>query len=180
MSLIQEHFEQKNFWGVETMRVLISKRPWLSLTPRQKLLRKRSLEVLSEARKSKGSFSKIAKKHDIAPKTVLYNTNSFRKRRGRWNAKRFDKIPRVMKINENGKEISIQINDSRTAALIGRYHNAVKKFLNTGDKKALRKFRRKKIKDIDGNLHSFETNPASIIEINERIEEPEFYELYAV
>jgi len=85
-----------------------------------------------------------------------------------------------MKINENGKEISIQINDSRTAALIGQYHNAVKKFLNTGDKKALRKFRRKKIKDIDGNLHSFETNPNSLIAINERIEEPEFYELYAV
>jgi len=84
-----------------------------------------------------------------------------------------------MKINENGKETSIQINDSRTAALIGRYHNAVKKFLNTGDKKILRKFRKKKIKDIDGNLHSFETNHASIIEINERIEEPEFYELYA-
>ncbi len=85
-----------------------------------------------------------------------------------------------MKINENGKETSIQINDSRTAALIGWYHNAVKKFLNTGDKKALRKFRRKKIKDIDGNLHSFETNPNSLIEINERIEEPEFCELYAV
>jgi len=102
------------------------------------------------------------------------------KKRRLWNAKRFDKIPRVMKINENGKEVSIQINDSRTAALIGRYHNAVKKFLNTSDKKALRKFRKKKIRDMDGNLHSLETNPDSLIEINERIEEPEFYELYAV
>ena len=85
-----------------------------------------------------------------------------------------------MKINNNGREVSIQINDSRTASLIGQYHNAVKKFLNTGDKKSLKKFRNKKIRDIDGNFHSFETNPASIIEINERIEEPEFYELYAV
>ena len=85
-----------------------------------------------------------------------------------------------MKINENGKETSIQINDSRTAALIGRYHNSVKQFLNTGGKKTLRKFRRKKIKDIDGNLHSLETNPDFLIDINERIEEPEFYELYAV
>ena len=85
-----------------------------------------------------------------------------------------------MKINENGKEISIQINDSRTAALIGRYHNAVKKFLNTGDKKTLKKFRKKKIRDMDGNLYSLETNPDSLIEINKQIEEPEFYELYAV
>jgi len=135
---------------------------------------------LSEARKSKQSLSKLAKRHEVSTKTVLNNTNAFKKRQRRWNAKRFDKIPRVMKINENGKETSMQINDSRTAALIGRYHNAVKKFLSTGDKKVLRKFRRKKIKDIDGNLHSFETNPDSLIDINERIEEPEFYELYTV
>jgi len=160
-------------------KIPLYKRRWTNLSPRQKLLREKSLSVLSEARKSKQSLSKLAKKHDVSSRTVLNNTNAFRKKQRRWNAKRFDKIPRVMKINENGKEISIQINDSRTAALIGRYHNAVKLFLNTGDKKALRKFRRKKIKDIDGNLHSLETNPNSLIEINERIEEPEFYELYA-
>ncbi len=160
-------------------KIPLYKRRWSNLSPRQKLLREKSLSVLSEARRSKQSLSKLAKKHDVSPKTVLNNTNAFRKSRRRWNAKLFDKNPRVMKINENGKEISIQINDSRTASLIGRYHNAVKKFLNTGDKKALRKFRRKKIKDIDGNLHSFEANPNSLIEINERIEEPEFYELYA-
>ena len=85
-----------------------------------------------------------------------------------------------MKINENRKEISIQINDSRTASLIGRYQNAVKQFLNTGNKKVLRRFRKKKIKDIDGNAHSFETNPESLIEINQRIEEPEFYEVYTI
>ena len=78
------------------------------------------------------------------------------------------------------KYCSIEINDSRTASLIGRYHNAVKQFLNTGNKKALKKFRKKKIKDINGNLHSLETNPDFLIDINERIEEPEFYELYAV
>ncbi len=161
-------------------KFLLYKRRWENLSPSQKLLRERSLTVLSEARRSKQSLSKLAKNHDVSRKTVLNNTNAFRKKQRRWNAKRFDKIPRVMKISEKGREVSIQINNSRTAALIGRYHNAVKKFLSTGDKKALRKFRRKKIKDIDGNLHSFETNPASIIEINERIEEPEFYELYAV
>ena len=161
-------------------KIPLYRKRWKNLSPKQKLLREKSLSVLSEARKSKQSFSKLAKKHDVSPKTVLNNTNAFRKRRRRWNAKRFDKIPRVMKINENGKEVSIQINDSRTAALIGQYHNAVKKFLNTGDKKSLKKFKNKKIKDIDGNFHSFETNLDSLIEINEKIEEPEFYELYAV
>ncbi len=162
------------------MRVSIHKRSWSSLTPQQKLLRKKSLQVLSEARKSRGSLSKISKKNGISSSTVIHNTNAFRKTRRRWTAKRSDKIPRVMKINENGKEISIQINDSRTAALIGRYHNSVKQFLNTGNKKVLRRFRKKKIKDIDGNAHSFETNPESLIEINQRIEEPEFYEVYTI
>jgi len=161
-------------------KIPLYRRRWVNLNPKQKLLREKSLSVLSEARKSKQSLSKLAKKHEISRKTVLNNTNAFRKTRRRWSTKRFDKIPRVMKINENGKETSIQINDSRTAALIGQYHNAVKKFLNTGDKKALRKFRKKKIRDIDGNLHSLETNPDFLIDINERIEEPEFYELYAV
>ena len=161
-------------------KIPLYRKRWTNLSPKQKLLREKSLSVLSEARRSKQSFSKLAKKHDVSPKTVLNNTNAFRKRRSRWNVKRFDKIPRVMKINEKGREVSIQINDSRTASLIGRYQNAVKQFLNNGDKKTLRKFRRNKIKDVDGNLHSFETNPASIIEINERIEEPEFYEVYVV
>ncbi len=161
-------------------KIPLYRKRWSNLSSRQKLFREKSLSVLSEARKSNQSLSKLAKKHDVSSRTVLNNTNAFRKRQRRWSAKRFDKVPRVMKINENGKEISIQINDSRTAALIGRYHNAVKKFLSTGDKKSLKKFRNKKIKDMDGNLHFFETNPAFIIEINERIEEPEFYEVYAV
>ena len=161
-------------------KIPLYRRRWANLSPKQKLLREKSLSVLSEARRSKQSLSKLAKKHDVSRKTVLNNTNAFRKTRRRWNAKRFDKIPRVMKINEKGREVSIQIHDSRTAALIGRYHNSVKQFLNTGDKKTLKKFRKKKIRDIDGNLHALETNPDSLIEINEQIEEPEFYELYAV
>jgi len=115
----------------------IYKRSWSTLTPRQKLLRKKSLEVLSQARKSKKSVSKIAKEQRISLRTVLHNTNAYKKKKRRWITKRFDKIPRVMKINEKGREVSIEINDSRTASLIGRYHNAVKQFLNTGNKKAL-------------------------------------------
>ncbi len=110
----------------------------------------------------------------------MNHTNAFRKKGRRWTAKRLDRIPRVMKINEKGREVSIEINDSRTASLIGRYHNAVKQFLNTGNRKKLRKFKNKKIKDTQGKHHLLETNPDSLIQINEAIEEPEFYQVYAV
>ncbi len=161
-------------------KIPLYRKRWVNLSPKQKLLREKSLSVLSDARKSNQSLSKLAKKHNVSRKTVLNNTNAFRKKQRHWNSKRFDKVPRVMKINENRKEVSIQINDSRTASLIGRYQNTVKQFLNTGNKKVLRRFHKKKIKDIDGNAHSFETNPESLIEINQRIEEPEFYEVYTI
>lgn len=154
------------------------KRSWTLLSPRQKNNRERSLEVTSIARNSKQSLSKISKNHDISVKTVIRNTNAFKKVNGKWVAKKFDRISRVLKINENGKEKSIETSNSKTASTIGVYHNAVKQFLNTGDSKALKQFKKLKIKDSNGNIHSLETNTQKLIEINERIEEPEFYEVY--
>lgn len=157
----------------------VSKRSWNALNPRQKLLRERSLQVLSKSRKSSQSLSRIAKDYGISAKTVIHNTNAFRKINRKWVPKKYDKISRVMKISENGRELSVEINDSRRASLIGKYHNSVRKFLESGDEKVLSKFKNKRIRDIDDTFHLFETNPNKIIEINERIEEPEFYEVYA-
>lgn len=156
----------------------ISKRLWNALNPRQKSLRARSLEVLTESRATKKSLSKIARQKRISLKTVLYNTNAFKKINRKWVAKRFDKISRSMIINENGKKISIEINDSRHASTIGKYHNTVKEFLSTGNKKKLSEFSKKKIKDSNKNVHSFETEPDAIIKIEERVEEPEFVDVY--
>jgi len=156
----------------------IHKRSWSALTPRQKLLRKKSLEVLSQTRKSKDSLSKIAKKNEISPSTVIHNTNAFKKKGNRWISERSDRIPRMMIINEKGKAKSIEVNRSRTASLIGRYHSAIKEFLNTSNTEKLKKFKEKQIRDSSNKFHRLETNPQKIIEINERIEEPEFLEIY--
>ena len=160
-------------------KIPVYKLPWSILTPKQKLFRRRSLEVLSESRKSKDSLTTIAKKNEISLSAVIRNTRAFRKKGKRWLPKKHDKIPRMMIINENGKAISIEINDSRVATIIGRYHNAIKEFLNTGDKEKLLKFKNVKIKDSKGNFHELETNTRTIIEINEKIENPEFPEIYS-
>jgi len=110
---------------------------------------------------------------------VVNHTNGFKKVNGKLIVKRWDIVPRVMLINENGIEKSIEVKNSRTAGVIGRYHNAVKHFLNTGDKTKLNKFKNRKIKDSSGKLHRLETNPLKIISINQRIEENEFFEVYA-
>ena len=159
----------------------LHKRPWKKLSPRQKLLREKSLAVLSEMRNSKTkTLPQAANDNGITIKNVIRHTNAIKKTNGRLVVKRWDRIPRVMRINTEGKEKSIEIKDSRTASVVGRYHNAVKQFLNTGDKTKLQKFRNKKVKDSKGKLHKLETDPQKIIQINERIEEPEFYEVYNV
>ena len=162
------------------MKVIpLHKRPWRKLSPRQKLLREKSLAVIGELRNSKiKTLPQAANDNDITVKNVIRHTNGFKKVNGKPVVKRWDRIRRVMRINTGRKEKSVEIKDSRTASVVGRYHNAVKQFLNSGDKTKLTKFRNKKIKDSKGKLHRLETNPDEIIKINQRIEEPEFYEVY--
>jgi len=139
------------------------------------------LEVVSSLRKpnSKKSLSTLAKEKRIASKTVIKNTNAFRKVNNKWIVKKRDSIPRPMTINETGQSKTIQVGDSRSSSKIGKYNFAIKTFLETGDKSKLQQFRNKKVKDIDGNTHIFETDTAKIIQINERTESPEFREVYA-
>ena len=160
-------------------KIPVFKKPWDKLTPRQKQLRERSLDVLNKSRKSSQSLSRIAKDFGMSIKTVLNNTNGFNKKNKKWIPKKRDKINRIMLIHEKGQESSIEINDSRTASIIGRYHNAVKSFLVNGNLEPLQKFSKKKIKDIHKNQHSLETSPELIIEIKQRIEnEPDRPEVY--
>lgn len=163
---------------VSKKKIPIHRKSWRQLDPEEKELRERSLDILKESRKTKKSLTKIARQNKISPKTVLHHTNAFKKVNRRWVAKKFDKISRSMRINENGKKISIEINDSRHASTIGKYHNAVKEFLNTGNNKKLSEFSKKKIKDSNKNIHSFETRLKKIISIEERVEEPEFVDVY--
>lgn len=162
------------------MKTPIYKTQWKRLTPKQKALREKSLHVLVQARKTGKSPSRIAKQVGISFSTVQTHTNAFKKVNGRWFAKRFDKIPRPMVINEKGKLRSIEISDSRHATTNGRYFNAVKQYLKTGDIAKLKKFSKKQIRDSSGKLHSFETDPKLVLEINEKIEEIEIFQVYDI
>lgn len=158
----------------------VSARPWNMLSPREQLLRERALGVLSHARRSSQSLLKLSKEHGISVKSVLKATHGFKKVKGRWKAKKIDHISRIMAINEKGKELFIEVTNSRYATLIGKYHDAVKEYLNTGNTDILAEFEGKRVKDGSGKWHTFETNPAAIREINTRREEPEFYDIYQV
>lgn len=164
----------------QAVPVSLHKRLWSLLSPREKAARERSLEVLSLARRNGTRLSQLAEEHQISISTILRNTNAFKKVNGRWKATKIDHISRIMAINEDGKELFIEITNSRYATLIGKYHSAVKEYLNTGNIDVLAEFEGKRIRDSSGKWHTLETNPSAIREINARREEPEFYDIYQV
>jgi len=126
---------------------------------------------LTKASREIGLDGEIAKQHICS---AIY------KRKGRWRAKKFDKIQRKMNIYERGKIKSIIITNSKDASLIGQYYNDVKKALETGNEKVLKKYKKKIIKDAKGKKHILETRLERIYEIEEAKEEPEFYSIYEV
>ena len=158
----------------------VSARSWNTLSPREQLARERALEVLSHARRSGQSLSKLSRERGISVRSILRATHGFEKVKGRWKAKKVDHTSRIMAINENSKELFIEVTDSRYATIIGKYHSAVKEYLNTGNTDVLAEFEGKRVKDSSGKWHTLETDPSAIREINARREEPEFYDIYQV
>jgi hypothetical protein len=155
--------------------------PLAYLTPRERLARRRALEVVSEARRGKGSLSKLARARGMSPKTVRRASGAFRKRGGRWVPTRTDRVERWLKSYENGTRVEVLIRDSRTASLLSRYSNAVGHYLETGDPSGLAEFQGRTYRDAYGTVHTFETDPAAIRAAVERSESDfgAFADLYA-
>jgi hypothetical protein len=155
-----------------------SKTSWDLLTPEEKEIRDKSLRVLSLMRRKGISLSEASGIVGVSPISVVQHTEALVKSGNRWIARPLDRIERVMLINEAGKSNYIKINDSQLASLIGRYHAAVRKFLEKGDSSILKPFAGKEITDSFGRLHILDTDPTSLYEIHEAREEEEFYSIY--
>jgi hypothetical protein len=157
-----------------------SKISWGKLKPRDRSIRILALEVLDLMR-DKVSLTRACKEIGLSIEIVKQHIRSaIYKRKGRWRAKRFDKIQREMKIYEKGRIKSIVVTNSKDASLIGKYYNDVKKALETNDERILKKYKRRIIRDVKGRKHRLETRLEKILEIEEAKEEPEFWEIYEV
>jgi len=156
----------------------LSKLNWDFLFPKQKRIRVKSSKVLRLMRREGYSLTKASREVGISPNTVKRHTGALKRDAHRWRAKKYDSLTRVMNINENGRSHWVEIKDSRHASLIGRYQNAVKKFLESDDESILKPFRDRKVKDINGNWHTLETDPDNLYDIHERRADEEFYTIY--
>jgi hypothetical protein len=155
--------------------------PLAYLSPRERLRRQRALSVVSEARRGKGSLTKLARAERISPRTVRKSTGAFRKRGGRWVATKRDRIQRWMKSYENGRRVEVLIDDSRTATVLSKYAHAVNEYLVTRDPEVFRPFRGVSYRDAFGVEHTFETDGETILAAVERSESDfgAFADLYA-
>ncbi len=148
------------------------------LKPKERIKRIDSLSVLNKIRRGEDPQTAIDAS-DLSDSTLkTYLKNNIRFLKNSVKVSKVDKIPREMIIKEDSNEIPIIIKNSKNASIIGKYHNAVRHFLDTGDDSKLKKFKKTRIKDVDGITHSLEINSDKIIEIEDRKEEPEAFEIY--
>lgn len=110
------------------------------------------LRVVKRMRAERLSLKKAAKQEGVDPRTVTsLGGRAFRKRANRsYAVTSRDSLLRVVLVPtaEGLQEISLR--DSRTASMVGRYSDAVQKYVRTGDDFNLRKFKGKSVKDASG------------------------------
>lgn len=159
-------------------QVPISKRGWDDLTPSEKVLRTKSRKALSEVRSGRTSLEAASREVGIDPETVRRHIDGFVKRDGKWCAKANIRNEVYMMIYSDEETKFIPIPTIRDASTIGRYHNAVKAFLESGDAEDMYPFVGKVIRASDGTEYVLETDPRALYEIMERCPEQEFFSIY--
>lgn|SRR5574341_135610 len=119
-----------------------SHRPAQARTPQERLARDRALHVLNAMRTAGMSLTLAAWFHGTSPKTVRKYVGGAVQRdaRGQYRAAASDRLTRRLEFLTPHGKIPVTVRDSRAASRIARYHNAVKRFADTGDAEGLRAF----------------------------------------
>jgi hypothetical protein len=106
-----------------------------------------SLRALGLMREKHYSLTRAAREVELSRGTVRRHVGrALTRKRGRYLAKPFDRLKRTMNILTPKGPLSIDVTDSRTASTIGRHLATVKRYLDTGNARALNSFRPKVIR----------------------------------
>lgn len=113
------------------------------LRPAEREARGKVLKALSLMRNDGLSVGRAAREAGTTPNAVRrYAGNALEKdARGRYSAKPYDRLARQMEFYTDRGRITLEVRDSRSASRIGKYMNAVNRYLTTGDDRPLRAFR---------------------------------------
>jgi hypothetical protein len=150
-----------------------------SLSPKQLSRYDDSIEVLKLMRNGY-SIIEATKEVGITPRTAKhYIGSSLKSKNNTLVPKATDHLLRKMRIYEDGKEIWVQVKGLNKASLIGQYHSAVGKLVDSNEKNTLQPFEQIKIKEYKGRYHKLETNSKKIFKIFDQREEPEYFTIYS-
>ncbi|OGD52606.1 hypothetical protein A3K80_03875 [Candidatus Bathyarchaeota archaeon RBG_13_38_9] len=156
------------------------RRKYSELSPRHRSKRRLALETLSIIRRKGLSLTKASRRTGISRRTVRRHVGSALRKKGRrWLLGKRDRVPRLMKIYENGQELPIEIADYQTASNIGKYHSIISRFLDTGNESILNEAQSfKYIRDVYGRTHELELRPDVLYKIATKRAEPELFQIY--
>ena len=120
--------------------------------------------TVSKMRVDRASLHQAAAEFGATPRQVLrLGGAALRKlKNGRYVAKAFDQLLRVLVLPTMEGVREIAVIDSRQATLLAEYWNAVQRYLETGDDSALKKFRGKQITDANGHHFEMLTAPEEL------------------
>ena len=149
------------------------------LPPRQTIAYENSLEVIRQMRRGKTITSATKNVGTTIPTVKKYAGSALQKKRNRITVKKNDNLLRKMRMYENGKEVWVQVKGNRQAKVIGKYHGSVEKRMEQGQEDALDSFKDIAVTDMKGKTHILETDITKLIEIREKVEEPEHFTIYS-
>jgi len=146
----------------------------------EEIERAKALEALSmmRARRNRISMRTAIERVGITRAAMLRWTRpALIQRRGRWEAKPWDRLPRTMRFLDQFGLIEVEIRDSRTATRLAQWWYAVDRLLRTGDASWLKYLRGKSFASRGVRYH-FITDP-DLLRTLSLVGEVTFEDLYA-
>ncbi len=148
------------------------------MTPRQREAYERALQTIGLIRREGMSLTAAAQESGTRPETVRrFAGEALVRIRGSWQAKPEDRLERRMLFYDTKGTKFVTIRSSNAASRVGEYHNAMKEYLETGNRSKLKPFVGKSIVDARGKHHRFVTSP-KVIRRLARVGEFRFESIY--
>ena len=120
--------------------------------------RQRALDAIALMRREGLSLSDAAARAGTSPRVVVRHASAALDRRGgNYVVREFDDLPRRMSHLEVDGPRWVTVNGSREASRLAAYHNDVKRFISTGDERAVLRWQGSSFEAEDGP-HEFLTD----------------------
>lgn len=155
----------------------VHRRKFENLSPKDKEIRRKALDVLADMRTKDGSLSQFARENKTTIRTMLraVGSNVLVKTKGqRYAVSAIDTIdrPEMRIINKQGKTVWVKPKNSEQASLIGLYNAFTGQVLTSGKTNLRYNLKQDFVIDKRGKKHKLVFDTQKIIAVNEAI--PDF------